>query len=211
MDFPSKEILEYCNLVTTPVSKHLNALDRETHLTRLMPQMLSGHHQGTFLKAMVAMHKAVNVVEVGTYTGYAAICMADAMAPGGKVHTIEINPEHESIIRHYIKESGHENTIQLYIGDALDILPALAGPIDFAFLDAKKEDYSVYFDMLKDKIRPGGAILADNVLWSGKVLNPEGDPAAEALSVYNQMVASHPGFISVLIPMRDGLMLSVKQ
>ena len=211
MDFPSKEILEYCNRVTSPVSETLESLARETHLTRLMPQMLSGQHQGTFLRAMVAMLSAKVVVEVGTYTGYAAICMADGLAPGGMVHTIEINPEQAEIINRYTKAAGHQNSIKLHIGDALEILPRIDGPIDFAFLDAKKEDYGVYFDLLRDKIRPGGAILADNVLWSGKTLQPEGDPAAEALAAYNEKVTGDPEFFSVLIPMRDGLMLSVKK
>ncbi len=211
MDFPSREILDYCDTVTTPANEWLSKLDRETHLTRLMPQMLSGLHQGTLLKALVAMVNPQKVVEVGTYTGYSAIAMAEVMPVNSELHTIEINPEFEEIIHRYAREAGVSDKIRLHIGDALQILPTLAGPLDFVFLDAKKEDYCVYFDLVIDKVRSGGVILADNVLWSGKVLDPGNDPAALALADYNRKVAGDPRVVSVLIPMRDGLMLSVKR
>ncbi|MCF8239552.1 MAG: O-methyltransferase [Saprospiraceae bacterium] len=201
---------DYCARWSTPVSPVLEELDRETHLKTLYPQMLTGAWQGRFLTMISQLVTPKRILEVGTFTGYSAICMAVGLAPGGILDTIEVDEEREPMIRRYIQKAQMEDRIHLHMGSALDIIPQLAGPFDLIFLDAHKPDYHRYFDLAFDKISPGGLILSDNVLWSGKVLEADQDEDTRALDAYNQKLARDPRVEQVILPLRDGLSVARK-
>ncbi|MCX6278741.1 MAG: O-methyltransferase [Bacteroidetes bacterium] len=214
-----EELIEYSENHTTPEPEALAKLNRETHLTQVYPQMLSGHLQGTFLRMVCLMIKPQRVLEIGTFTGYSAIAMALGMTPrpdfsqkgrGEKVmHTIEVNQEFEEGIRRYFKEAGLEDQIVLHIGEALEIIPTLDEVWDLVFIDADKPNYLNYYNMIFSHVRPGGFIIADNVLWDGKVA---GDPATmdkdtRAIVEFNEFVQQDERVENLLLPIRDGLML----
>ncbi|MBX2929203.1 MAG: class I SAM-dependent methyltransferase [Saprospiraceae bacterium] len=205
-----RAILRYCETHTTPVSEALAALDRETHLQTLSPQMLSGPLQGRLLQMLCEMIRPVQVLEIGTFTGYSAICLAQGMGDGGMLHTIEVNPELEHIITRYIALAGMQERIRLHIGDAYEILPTLPGPFDLVWIDAGKQDYNYYYDLVFDKVSPGGYILADNVLWSGKVVANDRDADTLALHRFNQKVQADPRVENILLPIRDGILIARK-
>lgn len=212
MKFLPKKIEHYAESFSSPESEVLAELNRETHLNIMIPQMLSGHIQGNFLKMISFMLGAKRILEVGTYTGYSAICLAEGMAKDGLLHTIDINEELEEIVSKYIKKAGLENQIKQHIGAALDIIPTLNETYDLVFLDADKINYANYYDMVFDSVRPGGFIIADNVLWSGKVaeeIKPN-DKDTKALHAYNQKIQDDPRVENYLIPIRDGLMVARK-
>ncbi|MBL6627528.1 MAG: O-methyltransferase, partial [Cryomorphaceae bacterium] len=173
MEFLPPHIDAYAGEFTAPHSETLAALERETWQEVLMPRMLSGHQQGRFLSLISHLLRPARVLEIGTYTGYSALCMAEGLAEGGIIHTIDINAELRPRIERFMEKAGFADRIQLHIGNALDIVPSLDGPWDLVFIDADKENYSAYFDLVVDRVRPGGVIIADNVLWSGKVAEPE--------------------------------------
>lgn len=202
---------EYCTRLATPLPDYLLELERETHLTSMYPQMLTGPWQGQFLVQFTRLLKARRVLEVGTFTGYSALCFALGMDPDGEVDTIELNEEKEPIIRKYIARAGMEGRIHVHIGHALDIIPRLDGPWDIVFLDAHKPDYCRYYELAFDRIRPGGVILADNVLWSGKVIHSHPDEETAGLIAFNQMVADDPRVEQVILPIRDGVHLIRKK
>lgn len=207
----SKQIHDYCEAFTTPVSDVLSELDRETHLKTLSPQMLSGHLQGQLLALFSKLLRPKVVVEIGTFTGYSAICLAQGLAENGVVHTVEANPELEYLIRKYIQKAGLESSIQPYIGQAQDIIPTLPGPFDLVFIDAAKQEYAFYYDLVIEKIRPGGLLIADNVLWDGKVLAPEKDADAAALDDFNRKVRNDPRVEQLILPVRDGLLVAIRK
>jgi predicted O-methyltransferase YrrM len=152
------------------------------------------------------------ILEVGTYTGYSALCLAEGLQPGGVLHTIDINEELESMVRRYVAAAGLDNTIHLHVGDARHLIPTLEVEWDLVFLDADKENYATYFDLVIDRVRPGGVIVADNVLWSGKVIDPAvSDAETDALRAYNAKVQADPRVNNVLLPIRDGLMVAIKR
>jgi len=206
----SKQIHEYCEAHTSPLPEVLAELERETHLKTLSPQMLSGPLQGQLLAFFSKMIRPQAILEIGTFTGYSAICLAQGLAPNGVLHTIEINQELEYLIRKYLQKAGLETTIQLHIGQAQDIVPTLQETFDLVFIDAAKLEYAFYYDLVIDKIRPGGLLIADNILWDGKVLTPEDDPDAAALHAFTCKVEIDPRVEQLLLPVRDGLLVARK-
>ncbi len=203
-----EKILEYCESHSSPEPGILNRLNRETHLTQVYPRMLSGHLQGAFLRMISALLKPERVLEIGTFTGYSAICLASNALV---LHTIESNPELEPIIRRYIREAGMEETIRLHIGDAIQIIPTLDETWDLVFIDADKPNYLNYYSMILPKLKPGGYILADNALWGGKVLDPSTtDKDALGIIGFNEFVQQDQRVENVLLPLRDGIMLIKK-
>ena len=152
--------------------EQLARLNRDAHVNLLRPRMLSGHLQGRILKMLVRMQGPQRILEIGTYTGYATLCMAEGLAEGGEIHTIEIDDELEDFIRRQFDVSPYKNKLHLHIGDALDVIPALPGRFDMVFIDADKRLYCEYYDLVFDRLNPGGVILADNTLWDGKVIQP---------------------------------------
>jgi len=206
----SKQIHEYCEAHTSPLPEVLAELERETHLKTLSPQMLSGRLQGQLLAFFSKMIHPKAILEIGTFTGYSAICLAMGLAPNGVLHTIEVNPELEYLIRKYINKAGFSEQIHLHIGRAQDIVPTLQTTFDLVFIDASKQEYAHFYDMVIDKINPGGLLLADNILWDGKVLTPENDPDAAALHAFNCKVEADPRVEQLLLPLRDGLLVARK-
>jgi caffeoyl-CoA O-methyltransferase len=205
-----RRLTEYCQKHTTPPSPVLMELERETHLKTLAPQMISGRLQGQLLSLLSKLMRPSKVLEIGTFTGYAAICLAQGLPDDGELHTIEANPELEYLIRKYVRKAGLDGKIHLHMGQAQEIIPILDGPFDIVFIDAGKTDYALYYNMVMDKVAPGGLILADNVLWSGKVLESEMDADTRALHAFNEMVQADDRVENLLAPLRDGLMIARK-
>lgn len=212
MNFLPEEIEQYAERFTTAEPNVLDELNRYTHGNVLQPRMLSGHLQGRVISMISNMIQPKVVVEVGTYTGYSAICWAEGLASGGVVHTIEVDDELEPKIQKFINRSAFADQIQLHIADAIDKLEELQGPFDIVFLDADKSNYSNYLDLVFDKVRVGGYIVADNVLWSGKVIEEleKMDADTKALFEFAQKVHNEPKLENVLLPIRDGLMIARK-
>ncbi len=207
---PLNLIDQYCEKHTTAPSPLLAELLRETHLKTLAPQMASGHLQGALLRFLSRMIQPTTVLEIGSFTGYATLCLLEGLAPQGTIHTIEINQELGYLIRKYIDRSGAANQIQLHIGDAKKIIPALDATYDLVFIDAGKMHYPQYYDLIIDRVNPGGYILADNVLWDGKVIRKEKDRDSEVLDFFNKKIHQDPRVENILLPIRDGLMLARK-
>ena len=208
MNLIHPDIERYAQEHTTPESNVLKRLNRETHAKIIHPRMLSGHLQGKLLEMISCMLQPERIIEIGTYTGYSAICLARGLKPGGKLHTIDHNPELEDFTRSFFQEAGLSEIIEYHIGEASDILPRLQGPFDLAFIDADKENYLKYYEDSLSKLRVGGVILADNVLWSGKVLSEtaaKGDVEAEALIEFNKFVQEDTRVEKLMLPFRDGL------
>lgn len=206
-----ENFLAYCLQHSTPPGPVLEALERETHLRTLYPQMLSGPLQGALLQMISRMIRPGRVLEIGAFTGYSAICLAQGLTDDGILHTIEANDEFAPIIYRYVRLAGLEDKISLHLGDAAAIIPTLSGTFDLVFLDAGKMDYAAHYELTLPKLRPGGFLLADNVLWDGKVLNDEKDATAQALRNFNNMVRADERVENVLLPLRDGLMVVRKK
>lgn len=213
MEFLSKEIEEYALKNSDAEPDVLARLNRETHVKMTMPQMLSGHMQGLMLQMFSKMIRPKNILEIGTFTGYSAICLAQGLQEGGVLHTIDINEEFSDIINRYVRLAGLEGKIRLHIGPAVNILPALKEPFDLVFIDADKENYSAYYDLVFPQVKQGGYIIADNVLWSGKVLNSaeKMDIETRSLLEYSRKINADPRVENVLLPLRDGLMIVRKK
>ena len=214
MDFLSKELQDYVLQHTSPEPELLQQLNRETHLKVLMARMLSGHYQGRVLAMLSHMIKPKQILEIGTYTGYSALCLAEGLAPDGQLHTIDINDELEDLVRKYVAAAGLENQIKYYLGNALEIIPTLNIQFDLVFIDADKINYSRYYDLILEKTVSGGFILADNVLWSGKVVQQPGkktDKDTQAILDFNQKIQQDDRVENVLLPLRDGLLLMRKK
>jgi len=212
MEFLSEDLKKYVEDHTEPESPLLQKINRETHLHVLKPRMLSGHLQGRVLSMLSYMIRPKYILEIGTYTGYATLCMAEGLQPGGKLITIDNNVELAARTQTYFSMSDWANRIDLQIGNALDILPKLNHPWDLVFIDADKANYSNYFDMVIDKVRAGGFIIADNVLWSGKVFDKsKNDKDTQAIRQFNEKVHADSRVQNVLFPIRDGLMILRKR
>lgn len=209
----TQEIEEYCEEHSTPQSELLYRLTRETNLKVMNPRMLSGHLQGMLLTTLVRMMQAQNVLEIGTYTGYSALCLAEGLSENGQLHTIEVDEEREEMIRKYFAESPYGKHITLHIGDALQVIPTLTNRWDLVFIDADKEDYIAYYEAILPQVRKGGIILADNVLWSGKVLGEikRGDKDTRALCQFNDYILHDERVTNFLMPFRDGIMFIEKR
>lgn len=208
MDFLPVHIAHYAEEHTRYEGDVLADLEKETYLKVLMPRMCSGHLQGQILRMFAAMIRPKRVLEIGTYTGYSAIAMAQAMPEDGLLYTIDINEELKPLVQTFIKRAGLDSKIQLHFGDAMQIVPTLHESWDLVFIDADKENYLNYYQMVLPKLSAGGFIIADNVLWSGKVCDPEiNDPETLALKEFNDFVHADSRVENVLLPVRDGLMI----
>lgn len=207
MEFLDENILKYVEDHTSKESPLLRKINRETHLSVLMPRMLSGHLQGRVLAMISKMIRPRQVLEIGTYTGYSSICLAEGLNADGKLITIDINEELEEKVKSYFKEANLASVIDYRIGDANSIIPTLSGLFDLVFIDADKENYSRYYDLVIDKVSAGGYILADNVLWSGKVLDEKPDKDTRAIVNFNKKINEDSRVENVLLPIRDGIML----
>jgi caffeoyl-CoA O-methyltransferase len=206
----NSQLLDYLQAHTSPEPTLLRHISRETHLQVLMPHMVSGHLQGRLLAMLSQMIQPQRILEIGTFTGYSAVCLAEGLAPGGKLITLEVNPELEDRLRSYFEEAGFSGNIKLHIGKALDLIPQLTDVFDLVFIDADKHNYAAYLDLVLEKVRPGGFIVADNVLWKGKVLEENPDKDTRNMQDFNRKVQLDPRLENVLIPLRDGLMLMRK-
>ncbi len=207
MDFLPEELQAYIETHTSEESTLLKKINRETNAQVLMSRMLSGQVQGRFLSMMSKLVKPKCILEIGTYTGYSAICLAEGLQPKGKLITIDINEELENRVRGYFNESDFSEKIDYRIGDARKIIPTLNETFDLAFIDADKENYSLYFDLIIDKVSSGGLILADNVLWSGKVLDAKPDKDTRAIIEFNKKIQNDSRVENLLMPLRDGVMM----
>jgi predicted O-methyltransferase YrrM len=198
---------------TTAELPVLAKLSRATHLKTHQPQMLSGHLQGTFLQMISHMIRPQSILEIGTFTGYSAICLAQGLQPGGKLYTIDINPEMEDFAMPYFEEAALKDKIVMLTGNASELIENLPGPFDLVFIDADKENYITYFDLAFPKVKPGGYILADNTLWYGRVLavNAETDRETAGIVKFNNYVQQHKGVENMLLPLRDGITIARKK
>lgn len=205
------DIEEYALAHSRAIPDYLQELERETRLKVLMPQMISGPLQGHVLATFVHMHRPQSILEIGTFTGYATLWMAGALAEGGLITTIDINEELEDMVRNYIARSGLAPKIKYIIGDAAEVVPTLASTFDMVFIDADKIRYRAYYDMVLPKVRKGGFIIADNVLWGGKIVRKEKlKNNGEAIREFNAYVHNDERVENVLFPIRDGLMIARK-
>ena len=191
----------------------LQELSRETQAKILMPRMLSGHLQGRILAMISKMVLPEIILEIGTYTGYSALCLAEGLPKNGILHTIDINDELENFILRFFNKSKYKNQLKLHIGNALDIIPRLPDHIDLVFIDADKRIYLDYYQLLIDKVKPGGIILADNVLWSNKVVEPlaQNDEYTKGILAFNDFVQNDSRVENVILPVRDGIMMLRKR
>ena len=204
----NSDIETYIEKYTSDEDENLRFLNRETNLKTTMPRMLSGKVQGKFLEMISIMIKPERILEIGTFTGYSAICLSKGLRPDGKIFTVESNEEFEGLIRKYIEKTELKNKINLIIGDALVEIPKLDEAFDLVFIDANKDQYIEYYNLAKTKLKPGGFIVADNVLWGGKVFNTK-TTNRETLSIqsFNDYVKQDTSVEQVMIPLRDGLLL----
>ena len=210
MDFLPKEIEDYALIHTEKESDLLAKLNRETWAKIMTPRMLSGHLQGRALSLFSKMISPENILEIGTYTGYSALCMAEGLSTNGKLHTIECDEEVSLFAKRYFDQSDYKENIIQHIGNALEIIPSLKAEFQLVFIDADKENYSNYFDLVFSKLSIGGYIIADNVLWSGKVVEKTQDEETKALVAYSKKVQQNQRVENILMPIRDGLMICRK-
>jgi len=214
MEFLDPKLEAYVENHTMPESPVLDQLNRETWMKVLQPRMLSGHLQGRVLSMLSHMIKPRNILEVGTYTGYSALCFAEGLQEGGTIDTIDINEELEPMVERFLDESGCSEQIKMHVGNALDVIPRLDKMYDIVFIDADKNNYINYYNAAFDKVNSGGYIIADNVLWSGKVLEEKelkNDLDTKTIDEYNKMVLADERVENVLFPIRDGLMIARKK
>jgi len=210
LEIINPDIEKYIDEHTTSESPVLQKINRETHLYELMPRMLSGHVQGRFLSMISKMISPGYILEIGTYTGYSALCLAEGLTKKGQFHTIDINEELKEKNRRSFNDAGYGDQIIQHIGNALEIIPKLDFPFDLVFIDADKGNYLKYYQLVLESLRPGALILADNVLWSGKVLNENGekiDKDTQAIIDFNEYVQQDKRVENVLVSIRDGLFL----
>lgn len=210
MHFISQELEDYIEHHSEKEPQHLAALNKETYQKILLPRMLSGHFQGRVLSMLSKLIRPVNILEIGTYTGYSALCLCEGMQDKGQLHTIDIKEELIDFQRKHFDKSAWGKQIVQHLGEAIDIIPGLDLKFDLVFIDADKENYINYFEMIVPKMNKGGIILSDNVLWSGKVLEPlqKNDLSTKILLEYNQLLKNDPRVETVLLPIRDGLTVS---
>ena len=212
MEFIDPNLDAYVCEHTQSEPEILKELNRKTHLEVLQPRMLSGHFQGRVLSMLSHMIKPRRVLEIGTYTGYSALCFAEGLSDDGKVFTIDVNEELEDLVKEFVAKSGMEDKIECLIGDAANFIPAMNEEWDIVFIDADKKSYCKYYELVFNKVKKGGYIIADNVLWSGKVLEDYEslDRETKIIMDYNNMIHNDPRVEHVLLPIRDGLMIARK-
>ena len=213
MDFISDDIMTYAINHTQDESNLLKALNKETHQKILQSRMISGHFQGRVLSFISQLIRPETILEIGTYTGYATLCLAEGLTKNGKIHTIEINEELIDFQKKYFDKSKFKNQIFTHIGDAIDIIPKLKFKYDLIFLDADKANYPNYMEMVVPKLKKGGVLVADNVLWSGKVLDYQQkryDIETKGIKLFSELVKKNSSLQTLLLPIRDGLMMCRK-
>jgi len=208
----NNKIEDYIEKNSSKEPEILKDLNKETYLKVLNPRMLSGHLQGRFLSIISKLIKPKKILEIGTYTGYSAICMAEGLIDNGIIHTIDINEELVSIQKKYFKKTKTTNSIIQHVGDAKEIIGKIDESFDLVFLDADKENYIEYYNLCIDKVRSGGLIIADNVLWTGKVIDPESydDELTQYLIDFNKIIAKDNRVENIILPLRDGLNIIIK-
>lgn len=208
-----KRIEDYCQKFCSKEDERLRYIDRQTHIKFLKPNMISGNWQGTFLKIISLLVKPKNVLELGTFTSYATLCLAEGLEEGGVVHTIERDESLEYFIRETISKFGLEEKIQLHIGNAMEVIDSIEGNFDLIFIDADKASYPAYFNKCVERLNSGGVMIADNILWYGKVVLEvkESDKETRALMNYNKLVTEDDRLDNLIIPIRDGLMVARKK
>jgi caffeoyl-CoA O-methyltransferase len=211
MEFLPDDIAAYVQAHTAAEPELLKKIARDTHAQVLKPRMLSGNVQGRFLSLISKLMQPNLILEIGTYTGYSAICLAEGLAAGGKLITIDINEELENRARGYFEQAGLKDVVDYRIGNALNFLPTINETIDLVFIDADKENYLKYYNLVFDKVRSGGLILADNVLWSGKITQTKTDKDTRALQEFNDAVVADARVECMLLPLRDGIMMARKK
>lgn len=213
MEFIAPELDQYVCKHTSPEDTVLAKLNRETHIKVMSPRMLSGHFQGRVLSMLSHMIRPERILEIGTYTGYSALCLAEGLTETGKLITIDVNPQLEQFVRGFFAESSLNNKIDFRIANAMELIPELDETFDLVFIDADKQNYPNYYNLVFDKVRSGGYILADNVLWSGKVTGDYDklDKDTRILMDFNKMIQEDERVENVLLPIRDGIMIVRKR
>jgi len=207
-----QQLADYLTATMEAEDPVLSDLYRQTHLKALNPRMAAGHWQGTLLNFLVALSQSQNILEIGTYTGYSTICMARALPDSGHLYTIEMNDELNDFSTHYFEKAGVKDQITLINGDALEVIPQLASPFDFVFIDGNKAEYPAYYKNIIDKVKPGGLLIADNTLWGNKVLDETAkDKETTGVIQFNKIVAQDTRVQNIMIPYRDGLTLLRKR
>lgn len=200
-------LLNYCE----PEGELLQRIDRETNLKVLMPRMLSGHYQGRVLSLLSKMVNPARILEVGTFTGYATLCLAEGLADKGVIYTLDINEELEDMVRGYFSESPYHDKIKYILGDATETISTLNETFDLVFIDADKKNNGRYYDLVFDRLRPGGLIIVDNVLWSGKVLDTQQDKDTKNITTFNDKIKADSRVEKLILPVRDGLFIIRKK
>lgn len=212
MEFIAQGLADYANAHSTVASSLLQRIERETHLEVLQPRMLSGPFQGRLLSLISKLVQPERILEIGTYTGYSALCLAEGLTKEGKLVTLDVNEELHKRVQGYFNASDYSEHIDYRIGDALDLIPALNETWDLVFIDADKKNYLNYYDLVVDRVRSGGLILADNVLWSGKVIDEKAqDKETVLLRQYNERINHDERVENILLPIRDGIMVARKK
>ncbi|MGB7528316.1 O-methyltransferase [Sphingobacterium cellulitidis] len=207
----SNPLNSYLEDTTDEENSLLKKVNRETYLKETMPHMLSGHYQGRVLSMLSKLVQPRLALEIGTFTGYATLCLAEGVVDGGVLHTIDINEEQEERVQSYFDESPYASQIKYHIGDAAEVIPTIEGTFDLVFIDADKKRNLIYFNMLVDRVRPGGLILVDNVLWKGKVFDEKPDKQTQQIIELNQTLAGDKRVEKLILPIRDGLFVLRKK
>lgn len=200
-------LLNYCE----PETELLQRIDRETNLKVLMPRMLSGHYQGRVLSMLSKMVSPSKILEIGTFTGYATLCLAEGLTENGLIYTLDINEELEEMVRSNFAQSAYNDKIKYILGDATETVNSLNETFDLVFIDADKKNNGTYYDLIFDRVRPGGLIIVDNVLWSGKVLNSNPDKDTKNITNFNDKVLADNSVEKLILPVRDGLFVIRKK
>jgi predicted O-methyltransferase YrrM len=211
MPFSFEDSGKYVDHHTDEENNSLRLLSRETHLKSAYPQMLSGHVQGNFLRMICKLIHAKNVLEIGTFTGYATICLAQGISGDGKVYTIEAEREFESLAKKYFALAGVADKIEWIFGDAKKIIPTLNATFDLVFIDANKQEYLMYYDLIFDKLKPGAVIVADNMFWHGQVFTEDKDPDTVMIKKFAEYITKDDRVEKIIVPLRDGLFLIRKK
>jgi len=207
----NEEVEDYAPEHTTRPDELFDRLAAETHEKTTAPQMMVGRIEGGFLAALVRLTGAKRILELGTFTGYSSIAMASALADDGRIVTCDVDPEATAIARRYMDESGHGDKIEIKLGPALDTIATLEGPFDLVFIDADKPNYQAYYEAVLPLLADNGLLIADNVLWSGRVVEPDGDDSTQAIKAFNEHVAGDDRVVSVMLTVRDGMTLVQKR